>query len=498
MGDSDAVRTLVLWCPDWPVVVATAQGHLSPHMPIAVISGGKVFACSPQAREEGVRRSLRQREAQARCPGLTVIRHDPGQDARLFEPVVAAVETMAPGVAVQRPGVCAIAVRGPARHFGGEHQAAELLVDHVADSCGVECQVGVADGLFAAGQAARVGAVVEAGRSAEFLAPLDVSVLDRPELVDILRRLGLRTLGDFAALRRRDVTTRFGADATTAHRLASGLDVSPLAVRVPPPELVVSGDLDPPAERVEAAAFAAHALAESLHQRLADNGLACSQLLIEACTENGEELARQWRHDGVLSASDIADRVRWQLDGWLSRSTAGGHEGPTAGVTRVRLIPEGVVAQGGLQLGLWGDAGKARERAHRALSRVQGLLGPDAVLTATPSGGRAPTDHTRWTPWGEERAAARPADQPWPGRLPAPAPAVVFGEPVPALVYGPDASPVGVSGRHQLTAPLCRVAVASTAQAGDGSPARRALEGSFEAAVEVVAWAGPWPVDERW
>ncbi|MQA24975.1 MAG: DNA polymerase Y family protein [Micromonosporaceae bacterium] len=474
----DTTRVLAVWCPDWPVLAAVIDEGCPPQSPVAVVAAGKVAACSAQARVEGVRRGLRQREAQARCPELIVLHHDPDRDARAFEPVLAAVEQLAPPAAALRPGLCAIAARGPARYFGGERQAAELLVDHVADSSGVECQIGVADGIFAASHAARAGVIVPAGRSAEFLAPLDVAALDRPELVDVLRRLGIRALGAFAALPHVDVFARFGADAALAHRLARGLDPRPLAARAVPPDLTVVTDLEPPAERVDTAAFAARAQAEELHRKLARHGLACTRLVIEAHTENGEELTREWRHDGALSAADIADRVRWQLDGWLSGSTRA--DRPTAGVARLRLTPEGLVAQGGLQLGLWGDAGRGADRAHRALSRVQGLLGPDAVVTGVASGGRGPAEQVRWVPWGDERRPRRPPEQPWPGKLPAPAPALVCPEPLPAMVYGPDARSVGVNGRHLLTAPLCRVAI-------DGEPA-----------VEVTSWAGPWPVDERW
>ena len=47
---------------------------------------------------------LRRREAQGRCPALTVVEHDASGAARAFEPVVAAVEAFAPGVEIVRPG----------------------------------------------------------------------------------------------------------------------------------------------------------------------------------------------------------------------------------------------------------------------------------------------------------------------------------------------------------------------------------------------------------
>jgi protein ImuB len=465
-------RTLAVWCPDWPVVAAGLVEDAPVHGPVAVLAANRVVACSEAARAEGVRRGLRRREAQSRCPRLAVLDDDPARDARAFEPVVAAIEELAPGVAVVRPGTCALAAKGPGRYFGSEAAAAERIVEQVAQACGVEAQIGAADGVFAAGLAARTGQLVPAGETPGFLAGIDIAAVDRPELVDLLRRLGIRTLGDFAALPPADVLARFGVAAALAHRLAAGRDERLLAVRQPPPDLAVSGTFDEPLARVDAAAFAARQLAERLHDRLSGYGLACTRLGIEAVTEHGEELYRTWRHDGLLTAAGIADRVRWQLDGWLAR----GQHRP-GGIVRLRLYPDGVLACAGLQLGLWGDVGEERDRAHRALTRVQGMLGPDAVLTAVLVGGRDPGDRVRLVPWGDERPEPEP--RPWPGRLPAPAPATVPPEPLPVDVLDAAGRPVGVDGRLRLT----------------GAPVRAVLD---QTSTEIAGWAGPWPVDERW
>ncbi|MFC3500461.1 DNA polymerase Y family protein [Micromonospora krabiensis] len=526
---SDApVRTLLLWCPDWPVLAAEIVDGVPATGPVAVLHANRVVACSERARAEGVRRGLRKREAQGRCPQLTVVDYDPGRDARAFEPVVAAVEELVAGVEVVRPGACALTARGPSRYFGGEEAAAERIVEHVAQACVVESQVGIADGVFAAGLAARTGRIVPPGETPEFLAGLPVEALGRPALADLLRRLGVRSLGDFAALPAGDVLARFGFDGALAHRLAAGRDHRPLAVRQPPADLTVTAEYDEPIDRVDAAAFAARALAEQLHDRLAGHGLACTRLGIEAVTAHGQELHRVWRHDGLLTAAAIADRVRWQLDGWLtgsSRRGGGGPARPTSGIIRLRLVPDGVIAQAGLQAGLWGETGEERERAHRALSRVQGILGPEAVLTAVLGGGRSPADEVRLVPWGDERLPARPgppplpvardttaagggevadgraagrrrgggsassgaagagrggAAPPWPGRLPPPAPAVVLPSPLAATVHDADGEPVVVSARLAVSAAPARLTV------GTAPP------------TEIVGWTGPWPVDERW
>jgi len=119
-----------------------------------------------------------------------------------------------PGVDVVRPGVVALAARGPARYFGGEERAAEHLVEQVAQACAVEAQVGIAEGVFAAGLAARTGRIIADGGTPTFLAGFDIaaiggghtasgargrggprpsgtrSVTSRDALVDLLRRLG--------------------------------------------------------------------------------------------------------------------------------------------------------------------------------------------------------------------------------------------------------------------------------------------------------------------
>ncbi|HEU0239282.1 MAG TPA: DNA polymerase Y family protein [Micromonosporaceae bacterium] len=526
-------RTLVLWCPDWPVVAAGLIDGAPTFGPVAVLAANRVIACSAAARREGIRLGLRKRETQARCPEIVVVEHDTDRDARAFEPVVATVEAIAPGVDVVRPGVCALAARGPSRYFGGEERAAEHLVEQVAQACAVEAQVGIADGMFAAGLAARAGRIIPPGGTPAFLADFDIAAIggghtsassgrgpgrtagtasaggstSRDTLVDLLRRLGIRTLGEFAALPAADVLARFGFDAALAHRLAAGLDERPLAARQPPDDLDVTERFDEPIDRVDAAAFAARALAERLHERLAGHGLACTRLGIEAVTERGEELYRTWRHDGLLTAAAIGDRVRWQLDGWLHHqgrqqpmsSAAARLRPPSGGIVRLRLVPDGVVEHAGLQLGLWGDAGAERDRAHRAMARVQGLLGPEAVVTAVRGGGRDPGDEITYAPWGDERVPVRPADQPWPGRLPAPAPATVLVEPLPVDVRDAAGGRVEVTRRLAVTAPPARLVLAAHRSARTPVVATpTTTQASRESIVEIVDWAGPWPVDERW
>jgi protein ImuB len=521
-------RVLAIWCPDWPVAAAGAPAT----EPVAVMDAGRVLACSVAARAEGVHPGQRRRQAQERCPELELIAHDPDRDARAFEPVLVAVESLTPRIEVLRPGECVFPTRGAARYHGGEAALTITIlaaVDQILGALG-RCQVGIANGRFPATLAARhapgcgssagagaalgpssapgggsvpgpdvtrgsatapgrgsawgggsaLGGGSPAGAEAAlgpgsaladgqvagrcwivpteatlgFLAAFPVAVLERPELTDLLIRLGLFTLADLAALPRAAMAARFGPEGVRAHRLATGLDEHPRASRRPSPELGVATELDPPAMRIDVAAFAAKALADELVDRLERLGLACTRLRIEVETEHGETMARVWRHEPparpsrrgatadprAVQVASIAERVRWQLDGWLTGSAA---SRPTGAITRLALIPDEAIAARGRQLGFWGEETEASQRAARALARVQGLLGPEAVRRVSLRGGRAPADRVVSVAEGELLSTEAPSANGRPN---------VRERPAPRGVPEPSESPGGAEIRGTSTA----------------------------------------------
>ena len=237
----------------------------------------------------------------------------------------------------------------------------------------------------------------------------------------------------------------------------------------PAADLSVQIEFDPPAEQAERVVFAAKALASQMHAQLAASGLACVRVQIQVRCDNGEEISRLWRHDGLLSELAVAERVRWQLDGWRAGRPADearrdphgpGDEGiAVGGISLLRLVPDQLVVSQGRQLGLWGDA-VVTDRVARAAIRVQAMLGHQAVRQPVLTGGRSPSDQAVLVPFGDcADAAIRPADRPWPGRIPPPAPATVYPVPRQAAVTDGSGSPVTVTGtgtRVRASRPGCR------------------------------------------
>ena len=490
-------RVLVVWCPDWPVVAALSEevGEGAPHAPVdartpaAVLTRSAVVACNAAARAEGVRRGMRRRDAQARCPELVLLDDNPDRDARAFEPVLAAVEALRPGVAPLRPGL--LAIRAPGRFYGGEEHAAAVIAERLVETGVWDCRIGIADDLFSAEQAARLAEVqgwrvVPAGGSAEFLCDLPVEVLDaggadEGDLVGLLRRLGLRVLGELAALPAREVHTRFGSYGAKVHRLARGVDPVEPAARTPPPDLVREATFEPPLASVEAVCFSVRRTAEAFVAALSDRGVVCTAVRIEAEGDDRRRSllsARTWVHSRWFTVADLVDRVHWQLEATPEGVTVG------APVALVRFVPETVEPAAAHADGLWGGAND--DRVDRGVARVQAMLGYDAVVVPVLQGGRSPADRQALVPWGERPTGLRPHALPWPGQVPQPAPTRVFAEPRATTVVGPAGQPVGVTERGAVTCEPTRFAV--SAPRGRSAPTWQPVD----------AWAGPWPVDEQW
>ena len=470
---------MLAWCPDWPVIASARDAGVADDAPIAIIEKSLVFACSPAARAAGVTRGMRARAAQARCTGLVLLDYDRSADVRLFEPVVQGVEASMAGVQLVRPGMLAMAVRGPARYYGGERAAAQLLVSKLAELEVPAARIGVADGPFAAEQAARIAQpvlIIPEGESPEFLGRLPIAALGDARLTSLLMQLGIRSLKEFSELPPTTVRERFGAAGALAHALASGADARAVTPRTPPRDIIARVDFEPPLDRIDQVTFGVRAAADRFIDELLAEKLACTEVRVFLCDDAGVS-ERTWLHPRWFSGSDVVDRVRWQLQG--AGSAGSGLRSPIA---RVQIEPAAVDPITAHEAGLWGNG--PAEGVHHALSRVQGMLGHEGVMTTMQGGGRLLAERQVLVPWGDRADPALVAARakPWPGSLPQPAPATVFAERRPVVVLGPQRQELEVSERGVLS----------------GHPSYFSPTGKREDLRRVEAWAGPWPINERW
>src|SRR5581483_3462814 len=208
-----------------------------------------------EAEQQGVRRGMPLREARAFCREALFLDARPALYRERHECMLAALDALSPVVEGAEPGCAYVGLdglAGPARAseaaqpeqggcassvappatlsfapiFADEDAAAGALARAVAAALGLRPQIGIAQGRFAALAAALAASgetttILEERDVAAFLAPLPVHLLPFDE--PIMRRLywlGLRRVGEIAALPRAALAAQFGPIGERAWDLA--------------------------------------------------------------------------------------------------------------------------------------------------------------------------------------------------------------------------------------------------------------------------------------
>ena len=195
---------------------------------------------SAPAEAFGIVAGMRVGEALSRCPELRLEPPDPEGVRGLWHEVLDRIESIGAAPESQHAGAAFFAAGGLEGLHGGDLAG---VLDAARRALGPGTRLGAAESRFAAHCAARQArprrapVVVGQDDTTRFLAPLPAALLrSRPELAelpDVFERLGIRTLGDLAALPSRAVAERFGHPGLLALDLARGRD-TPLAPRRPP------------------------------------------------------------------------------------------------------------------------------------------------------------------------------------------------------------------------------------------------------------------------
>jgi protein ImuB len=219
-------------------------GLLQNPVALAPEPGGaqQVGEVSLAAEAFGVHPGIRLGEALARCPQLTLIPPDPAGVADLWERLLVRLESIGAAVEPERPGLVCFDARGLLRLHGGT----DGVLGAARTALRMPARFGIAPSRFAAVAAATRartrrpeivggpgGSAPRAGsegreQARAYLADLPVALLRaRPALADLpeaLERLGIRTLGELAALPAAALADRFGRSGLLAYELARGGD----------------------------------------------------------------------------------------------------------------------------------------------------------------------------------------------------------------------------------------------------------------------------------
>jgi protein ImuB len=366
---------------------------------LAPVPGGaqQVGEVSPAAEAFGIHPGMRLGEALARCPELALLPPDPAGVAELWERLLVRLESVGAAVEPERPGLACFNARGLLALHGG----IEGLLGATRTALRVPARFGVAPSRFAAvaaatrarvrrpeivaaghpGRAGRPGRAAdrEATRAADrelarsYLAPMPVALLRaRPALAGLpeaLERLGIKTLGELAALPAPVLADRFGALGLTAHELACGGD-SALTPRPASEFLSESLDLPEAASGIQLERSLG-LLIDRLLARRERRGRTLRAVVISAVLV---ERGGTWREQMVFREA-LADpvRMRLALTPRLMRMPAPAQ--------RLRLAVERFGPPAADQRALLEDPVAARTaRLREAIGQARVAAGPDAAL----------------------------------------------------------------------------------------------------------------------
>jgi protein ImuB len=334
----------------------------------------------------GVHAGIQVGEALARCPRLMLVPPDPVGVADAWERLLVRLESIGAAVEPERPGLVCFDASGLMRL----HRGLDGVLMATRRALRTPARIGIAPSRFsavAAATRARVrrpevvggaGAVrVDPDRARAqartYLAPLPVALLRaRASLLDLpdaLERLGVRTLGELAAVPPAALADRFGRLGLLAHELATGGD----------------GELRPRP--------AAEFLRESLELPEATSGTQLEHalaLLIDRLLARRERRSRTFR-SVILSAVLVEQGGTWREQVVFREALADPARMRLALAPRLALVPapaellrlsvERFGPPASDQRPLLDDPAEARAaRLREAIRQTRAAAGPDAAL----------------------------------------------------------------------------------------------------------------------
>ncbi len=263
-----------MWLPLWPIerMSRATPGAVPDDLPLALVEPGthgiRITAVNAKAATEGVRVGQALTDARAAFPALLSRQAEPRRDRIALVKLARWCGRYGPSRNVDGADGLWIDVTGVAHLHGGEERLLEDLLGKLA-RFGLTAQAGLADTFGAAHGLARfapprrvpapspsragepswrydfASAIAPPGEAETRLGPLPVEALRlAPEAVLLLKRLGLRRIGQLYRLPRAALERRFRSPEAAAAVLlrldqALGVKSEPLGALIEPPALFV-------------------------------------------------------------------------------------------------------------------------------------------------------------------------------------------------------------------------------------------------------------------
>ena len=337
-------------------------------------------------------------QALSRQAGAVVLEADEPHYRRVFRQILGALQGIGDRVEDAGLGIAYVATEGLETMYGGEKRLVCALLNAVPQT--LIPRAGIGEGKFPALVAARSSGPLRAVKVPEdpaaFLSSRSVSLLPVPgEIISALRRFGLHTLGQVAAMDLARMIDQFGPEGGWIWNLANGRDDRPLIPLKHQETVTEHTSLPFSSTSLEMLLVAVDSLLQRAYARPVMRGRFARQAALE-CPVFG---AAPW--EKTVNFQEGAGR--WERASFIVRSRLEA-EPPEVPIDGLTLTLSGFTGESGAQLGLLPDARDYRrsrlvEVERRLQARAAGNPALYRVVEVAP-----------WHPAPEMRAVQTPLD----------------------------------------------------------------------------------------
>ncbi|MGD0475356.1 MAG: DNA polymerase Y family protein [Candidatus Velthaea sp.] len=332
---------------------------------------GRVIECSAAASALGVRPGMTLVQAQAAARDARVVIDDPRHDAGIWQAMLEALDAASPLIDDAGLGCAYLEMHGIEGGTAGWLAA----VRGALSGFDLPLRLGLAANPFVARAAALVGdgTSLDDGMAADFLAPLPLETLELDTAtIERLAILGIRTLGELAALPHGPFVRRFGPEGAVWHDRARGIDPRPLRPRARAMRIDRTLYGEGSASSEDQVLFALRTLVGRVVDDLEVAGKRCGALVLGLECEDGDvhEITTRVAQP-TAQPTTLFELLRARLEGVVLRSA----------VVGLRLAA-GHLENGGVQIALFAAGDPDPDALGIAIARLDAALGEDHALRA--------------------------------------------------------------------------------------------------------------------
>ncbi|NLZ38713.1 MAG: DNA polymerase IV [Firmicutes bacterium] len=353
---------------------------------------GIILTASYEARKYGVKTAIPVWQAKKLCPQGIFVPPDHSLYTSYSKKIFAILKEYTPLVEPFSIDEAWLDVTGSERLFGSAEEIGQMLQKRIAKELKIPCSVGIAANKFLAKMASerqkpRGFTVLRQRDIPSVLWPLPVEEMVGvgKKIAPALREMGIKTIGQLAAMPKRLLVSRFGIMGEILSQLANGIDDSPVdpyvfdTAKSIGHSITLPRDIDKPEE----VARVLLDLSERVGRRLRRGGYLGRTITLTVKDQNFVSSTRSYTLQEATCLTEIIYRTALQLyqthfESWRKVRLLG------IAVSKLQLKEKGS------QLTLWADETERLNRLTKATDMLKDRFGERILCRATLFQGHQP------------------------------------------------------------------------------------------------------------